>query len=869
MILINSQQNEILESIEEISKCTSLVEWYTADLLPRIFLTSLVVGLLYLLLYLIYRWLTSFDSAEREERVYQRKMTWLFFLIIFISGYILYFIGFYEAGTSKSLAIIVRPIMASLSMFFLDNNFQELNSQCLDSPVYMSFFAAINLSAIIFSIAFIIYSFWKRVWSWCISTWWILKAKFLNIRNKDIFIFFGFSNQNIHLANSLGKDERIVFVALPRDHNINKSLTSFTSFLSSFYIDYDSDKLNSISDLNYVLKYASIHPADDKGSDNSANNKRSGESLSLRKWNLHKLVSLIKYHRKASFFFMSDCEEDNVLSTMNFIKTGIFNSDPDKEINIYCHARRNRKNLILQSLLPHNSKIKINIIDSSYLAVSSLKNLKKDHVINGIQKEQISSPPVYISHPINFVEVEQGYVTSAFNAMIIGFGETGLEVLKFLYEFGSFIGKDNKKTPFKCYCIDEDMETKKNDFFLDIPFAQTLETNKEIDFLNYSYNDDNFHTLLKDKINELNYVVITIGDNEKSFQMAFDIIDYARRFREREFKHFHVFIHEKNTANALSLKAMEVYNQMSNFNRFGELSKINSDFTDVISRFGSPEAIFNKAIVIGEERIEIEKGKFRKDYNEKSITKEIKTEKTKTDPYLTFISYQKADRGEKQQESNSLHIYTKQVVAQIKTLNDVDKVVANKDLIEKLSRLEHLRWTSHMYMRGFLLMDIKMETEMALKNPEAHSSEFVKVHSCLIDYDSLIEKYKENDRNVVIRSLTELKKYYQGPLDTIVLDKKKDTKIFIPQPIDTSDIELPKELMPLIEQISKNVHDVWAESRLKQGWKYGEHRDEKLKTHSCLIPYEDLPEEEKNYDRSTSIGTLKLILKLGFNITKK
>lgn len=91
---------------------------------------------------------------------------------------------------------------------------------------------------------------------------------------------------------------------------------------------------------------------------------------------------------------------------------------------------------------------------------------------------------------------------------------------------------------------------------------------------------------------------------------------------------------------------------------------------------------------------------------------------------------------------------------------------------------------------------------------------------------------------------------------------------YIPQPIDTSNIKLPKELENLVEKMSKNVHEVWAETRIKQGWTYGEQRNDNLKTHPCLIPYEDLPEEEKEYDRNTSLGTLKLILKLGFKITQ-
>lgn len=92
---------------------------------------------------------------------------------------------------------------------------------------------------------------------------------------------------------------------------------------------------------------------------------------------------------------------------------------------------------------------------------------------------------------------------------------------------------------------------------------------------------------------------------------------------------------------------------------------------------------------------------------------------------------------------------------------------------------------------------------------------------------------------------------------------------YIPRPIDTSDINLPEELNPLLEAMAKNVHEVWAQTRIAQGWQYGPERNDDEKTHPMLIPYEDLPEEEKVYDRNTSIETLKLILKLGFVIEKK
>lgn len=93
-------------------------------------------------------------------------------------------------------------------------------------------------------------------------------------------------------------------------------------------------------------------------------------------------------------------------------------------------------------------------------------------------------------------------------------------------------------------------------------------------------------------------------------------------------------------------------------------------------------------------------------------------------------------------------------------------------------------------------------------------------------------------------------------------------KNYVPKPVDTSDIQLPEELNELVEKMAENVHEVWAQSRISQGWTYGAQRSDALKQHPCLVPYNELPEVEKAYDRDTALGTLKLIAKLGFKITK-
>lgn len=92
--------------------------------------------------------------------------------------------------------------------------------------------------------------------------------------------------------------------------------------------------------------------------------------------------------------------------------------------------------------------------------------------------------------------------------------------------------------------------------------------------------------------------------------------------------------------------------------------------------------------------------------------------------------------------------------------------------------------------------------------------------------------------------------------------------MYKPKPLDTSNVKLDDELLELKELIASNVHDVWAEGRIKEGWTLGEVKDPNKKTTPLLVPYNELPESEKEYDRNTALETLKLIIKLGYKIIK-
>ena len=90
-----------------------------------------------------------------------------------------------------------------------------------------------------------------------------------------------------------------------------------------------------------------------------------------------------------------------------------------------------------------------------------------------------------------------------------------------------------------------------------------------------------------------------------------------------------------------------------------------------------------------------------------------------------------------------------------------------------------------------------------------------------------------------------------------------------PQPINLESIQLTDDLLELREAIAENAHEVWAAARIKEGWSYGQQRDDANKKHPDLVPYSALPDSEKEYDRIMAMDTIKLVRKLGFDLVKR
>ena len=92
---------------------------------------------------------------------------------------------------------------------------------------------------------------------------------------------------------------------------------------------------------------------------------------------------------------------------------------------------------------------------------------------------------------------------------------------------------------------------------------------------------------------------------------------------------------------------------------------------------------------------------------------------------------------------------------------------------------------------------------------------------------------------------------------------------YVPHPIDLSDVELSEDLNELREAIAENAHEVWAANRQRDGWTYGPQRDDRLKQTPNMVPYSELDDSEKHYDREMAMNTIKLLKKLGYDLVKR
>ena len=641
----------------------------------------------------------------------------------------------------------------------------------------------------------------RRLYNW----FWLTFHK----ATRKAHIFIGVNDASLCLSSDImahHSDERVIFIDLP-DQQDNPQGMSIWDIVGGFFKDNKEHKELS----NFVVLKAG------KG--------------------IGKITKWLK-KGETQVYILSDSQEQNVS-----ILEALW-EHKELKCEIYCHAKK--EGLINRYDNIADVEDRVRFVDSSFLSVVALKKWRDNAML-----------------PVKYVDVAEdtetkrrlGYVTSEFHCAVIGFGETGKEALKFLYEFGAFPNKDNGKVPFKCHIFDNNLAKELGEFGVDLATLRSPVA-KEPEFELHSCGVDTieFRTEMSKIIGKLNYVVVCLGNDNMNVETALNIVECAA-------------IESRDTSDKFCVAIKQA--KTSKLNQ-DTLDNANKAYNGCIHTFGLTKDIWTLRLISNEE-LDADARRFYESYSKLS---DIFNQSMGWAPNPTWNEREKkgvrsenykdrckARRQKSQDYSNSLHKTTKQILCepygnlaeQILAINEdtihcLEDDITAKEVLEHLAVCEHLRWEASHMMMGY-------------KPTTGGTDDLKKLHCYIKPYDKLGDVIKHYDWLVVKNSLDTSAK--EEAFTKITNDQ------YIPQPIDTSAVQLPGKLDVLGELIAKNVHEVWAQSRMEEGWTYGKERNDELKQHPCLIPYEDLPEEEKAYDRNTAFGTLKLISKLGFKISKR
>ena len=157
----------------------------------------------------------------------------------------------------------------------------------------------------------------------------------------------------------------------------------------------------------------------------------------------------------------------------------------------------------------------------------------------------------------------------------------------------------------------------------------------------------------------------------------------------------------------------------------------------------------------------------------------------------------------------------------------------------------------------------------AQSSANQHPNHAVAISSISVETDEIILFNPNTDEELTKYSISSFMKAWRQSNNYLVVVNTTDKFIYDPSPIGLDDVVLSDDLTELQEAIAENAHEIWAKNRRDQGWSYGPERNDQKKETPDMIPYCNLPESEKLYDREMAMQTLKLVKKLGFEIVKK
>lgn len=378
--------------------------------------------------------------------------------VIWLVGVVLYFMGYNHSGSENNVvALFLRSTLSSMEMFATHSDLKLVNETLQGNGWYMTVFAITHFLAVIISAIFIVRLCGIRVLSWIKLQVW----RWCGI--KELHIFFGVNENSMLVAKNIrdndattddqvevaDKNVRIIFVNLPCNSQSQSSRLSFSRFFLSSNEDVEK-YYAEIDNLDALLTNANCSFKDQSLTDSAEKDLFSKLGIS----SCGKLIEkTLRCEKKLKLYFLSDDEEVNTCAILRLKNHEIMAKD---NVKCYCHARNNAVNRLRGELVG-----RLQMVDSSTL---SIQELKKNEM----------------HHPVNYVKINDNATVDEFTGMVIGFGETGRDAFRFLWEYASFVKSiengNIEETPKTFYLVDKDLSLHQADFMVGTPALEDEQT---------------------------------------------------------------------------------------------------------------------------------------------------------------------------------------------------------------------------------------------------------------------------------------------------------------------------------------------------------------------------------------------------------
>ena len=672
--------------------------------------------------------------------------------------------------------MIPRSVISSFKMFVVAHDLARVNKELFTNDFYMACFSITHFLAAFLTFLAIFKLVGFRLFS--ALRLWLLSIKFLSRGQKTIHVFWGINEESLLLAESIKercekdsamKDDRIIFVSIEKDSaDMPRQKATLASVID--VVTLRNRELERLDKIDALVDNCHNGPSSVQPSENREDELPTDVFGSLRLRVLRKIVARAE---AVNFYLLSDDEEQNVSGALNLQNDKTVTSR-DK-VKIYVHARKTinaelfdtyaqyveqKDNVVEESIADMYSndngqsktyKPSVKHVDSAYKSVKRLK-------------ENLGCLPV------DCVEYDYrtGLVSSPFTSLIVGFNATGQEAFKYLYEHGTFIGPNKEKLPFKCYAVDQNMTaiegiiTSKVGYVID---------SKELELINAEVNSKVFWDKVELIINDLNYAVIALNNDELGLQLAVNLFKLALRKRDNKLP-LKIALRCYDSRNIRMMHKAE-----KNLNESIEDSEINNVSLTV---FGDQSKIFDYESVLSDSSLEkakvynLEYAKTSGDGFENSAEKQWQASfgseavnnllgKDASHGSLYHAKYELLCQIE-QNFANVAHAKTKLrlmgIDKDLTKLNALLDVIRNREpgktdykcdnaeyaeLLHNMALLEHERFISARHLKGFI---------QDPNNKEAPQKDFVKkYHDCLCPFSKLEESTQSYDNNVIDTTL--------------------------------------------------------------------------------------------------------------------